>query len=119
MSLGDLQHDFAADRVEAWDVFDGDFFGFAFALLFRLVVADNFDRVVFSCRQDVPVVKKGVFVFTDIDESSLEAGLQVLDAAFEDRADFAGFTRAFDFEFFEYAVLQQCHAFFERLRIDD
>jgi len=51
-------------------------------------------------------VEKGILFLADIDEGSLQAGLQVLNAPFKDGPHFAGFTGAFDFELFEYAVLK-------------
>ena len=94
-------------------------FRFALPLLLGLVVADDFDGVVVGCRKDVPVVEEGVFLFADIDEGGLQAWFEILDAALEDGADFAGFAGAFDFEFFEDAIFEQSDALFEWLGVDD
>ena len=64
-------------------------------------------------------MQEGVLFLTDIDEGSLEARFQILDATFKDGADFTGFARALDFKLFEDAVLEKGDPFFERLRVDD
>ncbi len=106
LALGDLNHDFAADRVELRNVFYGHLLGFPLALLLRFVVADHLDRTVIRRRQNVPVVEERVFLFADVDEGSLEAGLHILDPAFEDRSHLAGLPGALDFKFFEDTILK-------------
>ena len=100
MALGNLYDDFATDRVEFWNVLDGDFLAIALPLLCRLIVAHDFDAAVVRRGEDVPIVKEGVLGFTDIDECGFEARFEILDTTFKDGAHFAGFTSAFDFEFF-------------------
>src|SRR5438105_13406168 len=56
-AFGDLDDDVAAGRVNAWNIFLGDFglvAFFAFAL-------DEFDAAIEVAGNDVPVMEKGIF----------------------------------------------------------
>ena len=64
-------------------------------------------------------MQEGGLVLADIDEGCFEARFQILYMAFKYSPDFTCFARALDFKLFEDAVLEECNAFFERLRVDD
>ena len=104
MTFGDLENDLTPDRVEFGDVFGCDFFLLSLALFFRFIVTDNFDTAVIGGREDVPVVKEGIFWLSNINKGSLESVFQILDTSFKDRADFAGIAGTLDLKFFKNPV---------------
>ena len=64
-------------------------------------------------------MEEGVFGVADVDEGGLEAGVEVLDAAFVDAANHAVVGLALDLELFETAVDEERDAFLEGLGVDD
>ena len=63
--------------------------------------------------------KESILVVADIDERRLEAGVEVLDTSLVDTADHPIVGLAFNLEFLEAAIDEQCHPFFKGLRVDD
>ena len=114
-SFGDLHHDFGSHRVDGRDVLAGDFrFAGGFATAF-----DGFEFLVEGGWDGIPVMKKGVFLESEVDEHGFEAGLEVTDLAFENATDDVVGVTSFDGVFLEHAVFDQGDAGLEFFLIDD
>jgi len=114
-AFGHLGDDFAARRVEAGDVFLGNF---GFVAPAGAAVHD-LDAAVKVARDNIPVVQKRVLLEPDVHKGRFEAVFQIADLAFEDAADQPLFGGAFDGELFEAAFFGDGDAGFEGFRVDD
>src|SRR6267142_3688740 len=114
-TFGHLHDDVRTGRIEPWNVFLcrlGAITPAAFAF-------DDFNAAVEAARDDVPVMQKGIFLETDVDERGFKAVFEVADFAFEDAADETFFGGAFDVKFFELAFFENADAGLKNLRIDN
>ena len=64
-------------------------------------------------------MQKRILLEADVDECGLQAGLEVLDLAFEHAGDDALLGRALDGELLELTVLHDRHAVLQRFGVDD
>src|SRR5437867_1592126 len=114
-ALGHLDDDLAAGRIETGNVALGD----AGFVTFAAIPFDDFHAAVEAAGAAVPVMQEGALFKTDVHKGSLQTVLQVLDFAFENAADKAFVTGAFDGEFLEFALLEHGHAGLEGLGVND
>ena len=89
-------------------------------LLLAAVFAHDFvGSAVGRGRENIPIVQERILGLSDVHERRLEPWLEILDFAFENRADHAFVAGAFDFELLHNAVREQRDAFFKGFYIDD
>ena len=99
--LGNLNHNFRADRVDVRDVLGCDL---ALRLLLFALALDLLKPPVERGGDGVPEVQERILIEADVHEHGLESTLDVFDAAFENTADDVLVALALDGVFFEHAI---------------
>src|SRR5262249_2149730 len=80
---------------------------------------DNLDAAIEAAGNDIPIVKKSIFLETDIHESRLKAIFQVANFSFENAANEAFFGGAFDVEFLEPSFFENRDTRLKCFGVDD
>ena len=113
-----MDNDLAARREQSGDILLGDFW-FFFPARFACVIAlHDFDAGIERVGDDVPVVQEGVLLEANIHEGGLEPIFEVLHLALVDGANQPVIAGSFNREVFQFALLQNRDAGFQRFGVN-